>query len=70
MKIRVDQKYPRSQFNGYYHDEKMSYEVYVWIKHLEEEMKIAKNVLEMVEDHRKMPHQHKDDYTKLCACSS
>lgn len=36
------------------------------IKQLEEKLDKCKRVLEMVEDHTKMPHKHSDYYERLC----
>jgi hypothetical protein len=39
------------------------------IKKLEQQLKEAESVIDMVEDNRKMPHQHKDYYKRLCCLS-
>jgi hypothetical protein len=36
------------------------------IETLGRDLKVAVSVLEMVQDHRKMPHQHEDYYLGLC----
>ena len=38
----VFSKYPRSGFNGFYCDEEMSYDVYIWIKAHEESAESSK----------------------------
>jgi hypothetical protein len=35
----ISERYPESEFNGYYHDSAMSYSVYLWIKALQDENK-------------------------------
>lgn len=39
------------------------------IQQLEARLKDAESVIDMVEDNRKMPHQHKDYYERLCCLS-